>query len=195
MLRRSDRTLCLCVRSGRDPTSSCLKENQARLTGPCLCPVMDHRMRPVAIPEELDLSRIDRTLGGSVQSLPPERPVSRNHARLRFLSPFPFLTRGATLFNLNRWQSNLIHFCSCRHQRPRPLPCHRVRLCPSRCSRDSPRRAPLNAAPEHNPRTCPVSARPRASTPRAATLCFRIAPCPEPPPCPLLKPLQRRQAP
>ena len=28
------------------------------------------------IPEELDLSGIDRTLGGSVPSLPPERPVN-----------------------------------------------------------------------------------------------------------------------
>ena len=37
---------------------------------------MDHRMRPVPIPEDFDLSGIDRTLGGSVRSLPPERPVS-----------------------------------------------------------------------------------------------------------------------
>ena len=35
-----------------------------------------HRTRPVMIPGDLDLSRIDRTLGASVRSLPPERPVS-----------------------------------------------------------------------------------------------------------------------
>ena len=52
------------------------KEDQVVLTGPCLRPVMDHRTRPIPIPEQLDLSGIDRTLGGSVQLLPPERPVS-----------------------------------------------------------------------------------------------------------------------
>jgi len=41
---------------------------------------MDHRTRPVAISEDLDLSGIDRTLGGSVRSLPPERPVSGSRA-------------------------------------------------------------------------------------------------------------------
>jgi len=70
----------LCVRSGRDPASGHLKENQAELTRPCLRLVMDHRTCPVTIPEELDLSRIDRTLGGSVRSLPPERPVNGERA-------------------------------------------------------------------------------------------------------------------
>ena len=41
---------------------------------------MDHRTRPVVIPEELDLSGIDRTLGGSIWSLPPEHPISRERA-------------------------------------------------------------------------------------------------------------------
>ena len=63
-------------------------------------PVGVHRMRSVAIPEELDLSRIDRMLGGSVWSLPPEHPVSRFRTALGFLSLFPFLTWGATLINL-----------------------------------------------------------------------------------------------
>ena len=72
--------LRLCVRSGGDPASGRSKEEQADLTGPCLRPVMDHRTRPVPIPEELDLSGIDRTLGGSVRSLPPERSVSRSRA-------------------------------------------------------------------------------------------------------------------
>ena len=82
--------LCLCIRSGRDPASGRLKEKQAVLTGPCLRPVMDHWTRPVPIPQELDLSGIDQTLGGSVRSLPPERPVSGSRATLghffRFLS-------------------------------------------------------------------------------------------------------------
>ena len=45
---RSDRTLRLCIRSGRDPASVRLKKEQAVLTGPCLRPVMDHRTRPVS---------------------------------------------------------------------------------------------------------------------------------------------------
>ena len=68
--------------------------DEEELTGPYLRPVMDHRTRPVVILEELDLSGIDQTLGGSVRSLPPERPVSRNSAASGFLSPFPFLTWG-----------------------------------------------------------------------------------------------------
>ena len=78
----------LCARSGRDPASGRLKKEQAVLTGPCLRLVMDHQTRPVAIPEELDLSGIDRTLGGSVRSLPPERPVSRSRAALGLLIYF-----------------------------------------------------------------------------------------------------------
>ena len=65
------------VQSGRDPASGRLEKKQAVLTGPCLCLVMDHRTRPIAIPEKLNLSGIDRTLGGSVWSLPSERLVSR----------------------------------------------------------------------------------------------------------------------
>ena len=37
---------------------------------------MDHRTRAVVILEELDLSGINQMLGGSVRSLPPERPVN-----------------------------------------------------------------------------------------------------------------------
>ena len=70
--RTLHRTLLSSVRS--------MKKGQAVLTGPCLRPVKDHRTRPVAIPEDLDLSGIDRTLGGSVRSLPPERPVSGSQA-------------------------------------------------------------------------------------------------------------------
>ena len=56
------------------------KEGQVVLTGPWLRSVMVHRTRPIPIPENLDLSGIDRTLGGSVRSLPPERPVSGSRA-------------------------------------------------------------------------------------------------------------------
>ena len=75
------------------------KEGQVVLTGPCLRPVMVHRTRPVPIPEDLDLSGIDRTLGGSVRSLPPERPVSGSRAASGLLSPFPFLSRLGGIFN------------------------------------------------------------------------------------------------
>ena len=49
---------------------------------------MDHRTCPVVIPEELDLSRIDRTLGGSIRSLPPERPVNGERAVSELLPCF-----------------------------------------------------------------------------------------------------------
>ena len=60
---------------------------------------MDHRTRPVPIPEDLDLSGIDQTLGGSVRLLPPERPVSGSRVASGLLSPFPFLSRLGELFN------------------------------------------------------------------------------------------------
>ena len=90
--------LRLCVWSGKDPASGRLKEKQAVLTGPYLRPIMDHRTRPVPILEELDLSGIDRTLGGSVRSPPPERPVSGFRAALGLFSPFPYLSRLGSSF-------------------------------------------------------------------------------------------------
>ena len=92
----------MCVWSGRDLASGRLEKEQAVLTGPCLRPVMDYRTRPVPILEELDLSGIDRTLGGSVRSLPPERPVSGFHAASGLFSPFPYLSRLGDLFNHRR---------------------------------------------------------------------------------------------
>ena len=56
---------------------------------------------PVVIPEELDLSGIDRTLGGSVPSLPPERPVNGDHAVSELL-PY-FLLRYAWVIYLIQW--------------------------------------------------------------------------------------------
>ena len=64
------------------------------MTGLWLRPVGVHRTRPVAIPEVLDLTGIDRTLGGSVWSLPPERPVNRSRADFDLSFPFPFLLHG-----------------------------------------------------------------------------------------------------
>ena len=77
--RLGDRTLAA---SGRCPpdASGHVEKMKAVLTGLWLCLVGVHRTRPIMILEELDLSGIDRTLGGSVRSLPPERPVNRNHA-------------------------------------------------------------------------------------------------------------------
>ena len=80
MLRRSDWTLPFYVRSEDVSAFGHLEKNQAGLNGLWLRPVGVHRTCPVVILEDLDLSEIDRTLGGSVRSLPPESPVSRNHA-------------------------------------------------------------------------------------------------------------------
>ena len=90
MLRRSDRTLPFSVRSEGVSASGHVEKTKAELTGLWLRPVGVHRTCPVAIPEELDLSGIDRTLGGSIRSLPPERPVSRSHAASRLFFRFLF---------------------------------------------------------------------------------------------------------
>ena len=63
--------------------------------------------------EELDFSGIDRTLGGSVWSLPPERPLNGEHAVSKL---FPcFLLRYAWdllltvhIFDLSQQRLNLI---------------------------------------------------------------------------------------
>ena len=83
MLSRSDRTLKQCfpsVRSYGASASGRARRRQSEVTGLWLRLVGVHRTHPVAIPEDLDLSGIDRTLGGSVRSLPPERPVSAKRA-------------------------------------------------------------------------------------------------------------------
>ena len=80
MLRRSDRTLRFGVQLEGFQHLVMWKKAKAVLTGLWLCPVGVHRTHSVTIPEELDLSGIDRMLGGSVRSLPPERPVNRKRA-------------------------------------------------------------------------------------------------------------------
>ena len=79
-----------------------LEKEKVVLTGPCLHPVMDHRTRLVPIPEKLDLSGIDRTLGGNVRSLPPERPVSGSRAASGLLSPIPFLSHVGNYLTASR---------------------------------------------------------------------------------------------
>ena len=68
------------VRSEGDPTSGQVKKKRSGSSGLWLCPISWDQTHPVVIPGDLDLSRIDRTLGGSVRSLPPEHPVNRKHA-------------------------------------------------------------------------------------------------------------------
>ena len=89
MLQRSDRTLSFNVWSEDVSASGRVKKTKAKLSGLWLCPVM--------IPEELDLSRIDRMLGGSVRSLPPERPVSGMRAVSGLFSWFLFHPAGNPL--------------------------------------------------------------------------------------------------
>ena len=94
MLRRSDQTLLFSVRSEGISAFGRVEKTKAELIGLWLCPVGVHRTRLVVIPEDLDLSGIDRTLGGSVRSLPPEHPVSRNRAASDLFFLFPFLIYG-----------------------------------------------------------------------------------------------------
>ena len=68
------------VRSDGGSASGRSKTMMAACTGLWLCPVGVHRTHPVMIPGDLDLSRIDQTLSGSVRSLPPERLVNRKRA-------------------------------------------------------------------------------------------------------------------
>ena len=90
MLRWSDRTLLFSVRSDGGSASDQTKAIKAVRTELWLRPIGVHRTRPVAIPGVLDLSEIDRTLGDSVRSLPPERSISRNRAGFQLLSHFLF---------------------------------------------------------------------------------------------------------
>ena len=79
LLRRSDQMLKQCfpsVRSDGDPVFGRSKMKVTTCFGLWLSPVKAHRTCPVAISRVLDLSRIDRTLGGSVRSLSLERSVS-----------------------------------------------------------------------------------------------------------------------
>ena len=76
-----------------------LEKEKVVLTGPCLHPVMDHRTRLVPIPEEVDLSGIDRTLGGSVRLLPQERPVIGSRASSGLFSVSFSVTLGDLFYS------------------------------------------------------------------------------------------------
>ena len=77
------------------PASSHAKEKKIGSIGLWLRPVSWDRTRPVVILGVLDLSGIDRTLGGSVRSLPLERPVSRKRADYElFPVSFSITSRG-----------------------------------------------------------------------------------------------------
>ena len=80
----------LCVRSEGDPVFGQAKKTKTGSIGLWLCPVSWDQTCLVVALGDLDLSRVNRTLGGSVWSLPPERPVSRNHAGFQLLSRFLF---------------------------------------------------------------------------------------------------------
>ena len=97
MLRRSDRTLPFSIQSEGVSVSGRLEKTKAELTGLWLRPVGVHRTRPVVIPEDLVLSRIDRTLGGIVRSLPPEHPVNGERVFSGLFSPFLFHPMGTPL--------------------------------------------------------------------------------------------------
>ena len=77
-----------------------VEKTKAVLIGLWLCSVSVHRTHPVAIPKELDLSGIDRTLGGSVRLLPPERPINRNRAVLDLFSVLLFYPAGDPIISV-----------------------------------------------------------------------------------------------
>ena len=81
-----------------------------------LCPVGVHRTRLVMILEDLGLSGIDRTLGGSLRSLPLERPVSRYHAASGFFPVSFSVMSGDPYINLIRSRV----YPNRRHRRPEP---------------------------------------------------------------------------
>ena len=72
------------VQSDGGSASGRSKTMKIACTGLWLRSVGVHRTRPVAIPGVLDLTGIDRTLGGSVRSLSLEHLVSRKCARSKF---------------------------------------------------------------------------------------------------------------
>ena len=95
MLRWSDWTLLFSIRSDGVPMSGRAKTVETGWTRLWLCPVSCDWMRQVVALGDLELSRVDRTLGGSVWSLPPGRPVNRNRAGFELLSlSFSIPSRG-----------------------------------------------------------------------------------------------------
>ena len=144
---------------------------------------MVQRTRPVLIPEEVDLSRIDRTLGGSVRLLPPERPVNGSRAFSGFFY-VSFSVMLGDLFNLAvpsfliPRDLALVLAAASTARQPRaamllprrttaahPRQCHHAST--ARASLARARSAPTPAARHHSsPRRC---ASPRATVPLRST--------------------------
>ena len=99
--RRSDQMLkqrSSCVWCEGIPASGQSKKTFSGPTRLWLRSVKGNRTCSVMTCEDLDLSIVNQTLGGSVRSLPPEHPVSRSRLDLglysvSFLNP----SRGATI--------------------------------------------------------------------------------------------------
>ena len=136
------------------------------------------------IPEDLYLSGIDRTLGGSVRSLPPERLVSRYHAASGFFPVSFSVTSGDPYINLIRSRV----YPNRRHRRPTPPQLQpalaaasaRAHLCPSRRAHSAPVPPRLPAPPQLLLPT-PPQPRPHTSTHGTAS-CAVPAPPPAAPP-------------
>ena len=88
MMRWSDQTLLFSVRSDGVPMFGQAKTMEIGWTELWLCSVSCDRTHPVMAPGDLDLSGVNWTLGGSIRSLPPERPINRNRAGFELLSLF-----------------------------------------------------------------------------------------------------------
>ena len=100
MLRRSDRTLKWFfpyVRLDGVLASGQAKTMKTGWTGLWLCPVSGDRTCPVKTREVLDLSGVDRTLGGSVRSLPSECLVNSSRAGFQLFSISFSITGGPPL--------------------------------------------------------------------------------------------------
>ena len=169
----------------KDSASGRSKCAQVVLTGPCLRPVMDHRTRPVPIPEDLDLSGVDRTLGGSVRSLPPERPVSGSRASsglfsVSFSITFGGLLNRTTEFFLDPVATlpSALARAAASTARRRSLACHRAPGSPRRPTAPEPPRALPRQLGPHLP--CPRSPgllASRAPPGLAAPPCLPERPC------------------
>ena len=131
-----------------------IEDDEVACTGLWLCPVWVHRTHPVAIPGVLDFSGIDRMLGGSVRSLPSERPVNRNRADCKLFLCFLFNPTGDPFIIEHRHDP-------CPTSAPQPSPSRRLHTAAA------PPHAPV--LPSYSsPRHCSSPCR---RTPRAVLLC------------------------
>ena len=131
-------------------TSGRSKTKTKACTGLWLRPVGVHRTRLVVIPGVLNLTGIDRTLGGNVRSLPPERPVSRKRVGFSLLSCFPFQSRSGSSFNRRATRApDLTHL---RTDIARVCDLAAAAATPTQCSMLPSATAPSTLAPAASPR-------------------------------------------